>query len=133
MWADYQRGVSALDRISVQSFVSNAAFLRTGGQLGARMQLALSAGYARGRAGAAFELGNYENTTLTTQVSYGIARCCSATVNYNFMRYLLVDIEPTVTTIPANLSRQAVRAGMSISLPFYRSRTRTARSRRDRS
>jgi hypothetical protein len=121
--ADYRRGVGVLDGFTTEAFISDAFVLRAGGHINSRTDLTFATGYSNGRTGDAITSGNYDTYIGTAQVRVGLVRWAAAIVNYNYFNYqfdeLTLPAGVTLTAIPSNFDRHAVRFGVSLWLPLY--------------
>jgi hypothetical protein len=118
--ADYRRGLSVIDGLTTESFISDAVLLRAGGHVTSRIDLMFATGYSNGRTGDALTLGTYRTYTGTAQLRAGVARWAAAIVNYNYFNYDLsgIVVSGAATTVPSSFDRQAIRFGLTLWLPL---------------
>jgi hypothetical protein len=121
-WAlsgNYDRTATVIQGVSLTSFATNAASVRVTGLMNRRIEAAISANYSNGRSGGADTQGRYENYSGALQALYAISRCCALSVNYDYFVYRFRDIVDLPAGVPPGYDRQAIRAGITISLPLY--------------
>lgn len=121
-WAlsgNYRRGVSVLQGVSLTSFATDTAGLSVTGLVNRRIEAAISANYSNGQSGGVETQGRFENYSGTLQALFAISRCCAASVNYDYFVYKFKDIVDLPDGFPAGYDRQAIRVGITISLPLY--------------
>jgi hypothetical protein len=119
-WAvsgDYRRTVSMLEGVSLQVFVTDAASLTIGGNVG-RLLISASGAYSNGD-GRENERGSYESMAGTLQVQYPVSRCCSFVTSYNYYTHRVKDLLAISPGFPSRFDRNSIRFGMSIGLPLY--------------
>jgi hypothetical protein len=115
---DYARGVSVIEGVSLDSFVTDNVSLRSGGNLGARGDLAMSANWVTGRAGAE-GAGVYDSYTGIVQLQLAVNRWIDSTMAYTYYAYRLEGVTVITPGLVTNLNRHAVRAGLNFRLPLY--------------
>jgi hypothetical protein len=123
---DYRRGVSVLDGISLETFVTDSGAISLGGYLGHRVSTTLSAAYSNGGAGAGGD-GQYNSLDLRAQLDVAVTRWCAAVLLYNYYDYHLRDVVDLEPDVPASFDRNAVRIGITLWLPLYGSYTAPSR------
>jgi hypothetical protein len=123
---DYGRGVSVLDGISLETFVTDSARISLGGYLGPRVLTTLSGDYSNGAAGAG-GAGRYRSLDFNAQLEFAVTRWCAAVVLYNHYDYRLHDITDLEPGVPDSFDRNAVRVGVTFWLPLHGSYTAPSR------
>lgn len=116
--ADVRRSVSVLDGLTAQSFVTHVVSLRAGGRITGDLALAVSVGYAQGRAPAG-ESGSFESFNGSLQFDYAVARWCSFVANYVYYDHLLRGVTEVPEGFPRRFERNSIRVGMTVWLPLY--------------
>ena len=115
---DYDRAVSVIEGVSLDSFVTSNVALRAGGDLGPRGALAMSGNWVTGRAGAE-GAGTYESSTGILQLQFAANRWMDTMISYTFYAYRLNGVTMITPGLATNLDRHAVRAGLTLRLPLY--------------
>ena len=117
---DFASGLTMLDSVTRQMFYTRAVGFQIGGLIGRRLETAVSAGFTAGRVGGGVssEVGRYQSSLSTAQLSWALARCCAALVNYSYYDYRVEDVELS-SGLPPRFNRNAIRAGLSIWLPLH--------------
>ena len=121
-WAlagDYQRSVSVLQGVTLESFATGAASVRADGTLSRHIEAALSTAFSNGTAGAAGQTGSFQSFGGIAQIRYAVTRWCAVSVNYDYYRYKLRDIVAPPTGLPPEYDRNAIRVGLAFWLPLY--------------
>lgn len=126
-WAingDYNRSSTVLAQAVLQTFYSDTLSVRAGGLIGRRLDATVTVGVARGRTPAGIDaVGRYDSYTGTTQLRWALASCCATTVSYSYYDYDVQGIELT-TGFPPRSEIHAVRIGLTLWAPLYRSERR---------
>jgi hypothetical protein len=117
--AHYRRAVTVLQGVTLESFATDSASLGAGGILGHRIESTFSFAYSNGQAGSGDQPGRFVNYGWSTQLRYALARCCAASLNYNYSYYRLRDIAHLPVGLPAQSGGSGVRVGFSVWLPLY--------------
>ena len=117
--ANYLRGVSVLQSVSLTSFATDSANVAVNGLVSSRIETSLTATYSNGQAGGANTRGRFENYTGSLQVRYALSRCCATAVNYDYYVYKFRDVADLSTDFLSNFDRQAIRVGFTLWLPLY--------------
>ena len=115
---DYGRGVSVVEGVSLDTFLTEHVGLRAGGRLGSRADLAFSADWDTGQAGGDGS-GTYDSYTGVAQAQFEFGSMASGIVSYTFYAYRLVGATTITESMPTDLDRHAVRAGIVLRLPLY--------------
>jgi hypothetical protein len=123
---DYRRGVSVLDGISLEAFITDSAGISLGGYLGPRVLTTLSGDYSNGAAGAG-GAGRYRSLDFNAQLEFAVTRWCAAVVLYNYYDYRLHDVTDLEPGVPESFDRNAVRVGVTFWLPLHGSYTTPSR------
>jgi hypothetical protein len=121
-WAlsgSYGRSATVLQGVSLTSFATDSASVNVTGLVNRRIETAISANYSTGRSGGAGTQGRYENYSGALQALYAISRWCAVSVNYDYFVYRFRNIVDLPTSVPPYYDRQAIRGGITISLPLY--------------
>lgn len=116
--ADYRRSVSVIDGVSLGTFLTDAATVTVGGDLGSRLSMAVSGAVSTGRAQEP-DPGSFESRIATLQLQYALSRCCSLVSSYTYYDYAIKDLTTIAAGFPAQFERNAVRIGVSVDLPLY--------------
>lgn len=117
---DYRRGVSVLEGLTADSFVTDTALIGVGGYIGPRTELALSTGFSDGAASVATESrSSFDSYTATIQLRFLLTRWWSAVISNNVYRYQLHGFDTLPPGLRSQLDRNAVRVGMTFDLPLY--------------
>jgi hypothetical protein len=120
--ANYRRGVTVLESVSFESFSTDSAMVRTGGQLGRHVDLAVSGAFSNGRSGESTSSGTYQTFVATTQARVLVGRCCATVLHYSRYDYRLHNVE-VAAGFPTQFDRNAIRVGFQVYLPLYGSQT----------
>jgi hypothetical protein len=115
--ADYRRAVSVLQGLTPESFISDTGTLRAGGFLGSRVEAVVIAGYVNGQAGNGLE-GRYDGYTGTGQLRFLLTRWWAGLVSFNHYQYRLNTVASESLRVPAEMHRNAIRVGLSWSVPL---------------
>lgn len=118
-WAlsgDYRRGTNVLQGVSLDTFSTNAFSVRADGAMGRRIRAAVSTAFSTGRSGIDAE-STFRALGSTAQFNYAFARCCAASVNYDFYSYRMNQVT-LPGELPSNYDRNSIRAGFSFWLPL---------------
>jgi hypothetical protein len=121
-WAlsgSYSRSATVLQGVSLTSFATDDVSVNVTGLVNRRIESAISANYSNGRSGGAGTQGRYENYSGGFQALYAISRWFAVSVNYNYFVYRLRNVVDVPTSVPSYYDRQAIRGGITISLPLY--------------
>jgi hypothetical protein len=121
-WAvsgNYRRAVSVLQGVTLTAFATDAASVRIDGLIGRRIETAVSAAYSNGRSGGLNTTGRFASYGGSVQGRYALARCCAASLVYDYYDYRLRDIIDLPPGVPPSFDRNAVRIGFSLALPLY--------------
>jgi hypothetical protein len=117
--ANYRRGISMLQGLSPQQFVTDAAHLGVGGFLGTATDVTLSAGSSTGQTGASQdETGRFRSYSVTAQLRFAITRWWSAMLNYTRYRYTLNETASSGLGVSSEMNRNAIRVGLTFTLPL---------------
>jgi opacity protein-like surface antigen len=119
--ADYRRAVMALQGARPESFISNSATISLGGFVNKTMEAVVALGYSSGSnlpSPNVLELGTYDGYNGSAQVRFRLSRYLSALVNASRYQYLLNDVAAGSLGVPPRLDRNAIRFGVTWSLPL---------------
>jgi hypothetical protein len=128
--ADYRRGLSILEGISVQQFVTDAAMIRVGGSAGSRSEIVFAGGYSSGGAAPGSD-GSLESYTAVTQFKFRVTGSWYLLASHAYYSYRLLGVEDLPSGFLNRLDRNAIRIGMTWELPLYSSAPRTSGRDRD--
>jgi hypothetical protein len=117
LWADYRRTVGSVQGISGDAFTTDAGLLRVGGFVARPLELTLSVGYVEGQASMGVP-GSYDTYASTAQLRLLLSPTWSALVSHDYYHYAVRDIDPILRRLPTNVSRNAIRLGLSMNLPI---------------
>lgn len=116
--ADWHRQASLLDGLSRQSFLTDSMALSVGGYVGRKWTLAATGSYSQGGAHKG-DPGSFESVSGTTQVQYGLTRCCSVVGGYTYYQHQIEDVALLSPGFPRHFERNSVRIGITTWLPLY--------------
>lgn len=120
--ADYNRMATVLERVSVDTFYSNAVAVHVGGLIARRVDTTVMVGWTGGREATALDgTGRYETYTASAQLRYALARWCAAHVSYSYYDYTLSDID-VISGLPSASRSSGVRVGFTVWAPLHSSR-----------
>jgi hypothetical protein len=121
-WAilgNYRRGVSVLQGLTPQPFVTDATNLSVGGFLAAGTDATLTAGSSSGQTGGQRDLsGRFRSYTVTGQLRFAITQWWSAVFNYTRYKYKLDETASRALGVSPEMDRNAVRIGFTMTLPL---------------
>ena len=120
-WAiagDYRRSVEVLQGVTIESFATDAASVRTDGSLGSRFDVALSTAFSNGASGAGQSNGTFSSYGGSAQLRLALARSWAVTVAYDYYYYKLDGIADLPAEVPRQFDRNAVRIGLSMWFPL---------------
>jgi hypothetical protein len=115
---DYARGLSVIEGVTLDSFVTDNVSLRAGGDLGSRGDLAASVSWVTGQAGAE-GAGTYESYTSILQLQFALNRWMDTMASYTFYAYRLNGVTTITPGLVTNLDRHAIRVGLTFRLPVF--------------
>jgi hypothetical protein len=116
--ADARRQVSMLEGLTLQSFVTTAATLWVGGNLGNRTLVSWTGTHSRG-ASHAGESGAYSSAGMSAQAEYTVSRCCAILMNYSYYEHQVLDVAAVPVGFPTVYERNTARVGVTVWLPLY--------------
>jgi hypothetical protein len=125
--AGYNRGLSFVDGFAAPLF-SDSAMLRVGGRLTRRLRLAGTVAYSLGGVDVVSAGQRYHSQRSLLSVQGALTRRVDAFVQYFYYRHAFNAASFLIQGAPPQLSRQGIRAGLSLSMPLLSGRT--ARPRR---
>jgi hypothetical protein len=117
---DYRRALAVLEGLTVESFITNAAILRLGGNLGSRTDVTVLASYVTGAATATDAAAHVESYSATAQFKFQLTSLWSVVVAHTFYSYNLSGVEDVPAGFAQSLDRNALRVGMTLELPMIR-------------
>jgi len=117
--ADYRRGITVLQGVTLESFPTNAASVATYGNLGRRVDLTLQGAYSIGQTGDSASSSRFASYSGLARLRYALARCCAASVDYDYYYYRLQDVANVPLGVPNQFDRNSVRVGFVVWLPLY--------------
>jgi hypothetical protein len=118
---NFERTANPLDGFTTETYISNTFAAAVGGNVGSRTQLTFSGGVATGNvASTAAVASNYKSYLGAVQLGFRIVRNMSAIVNYGYYKYNFTGDDVLPGGVPSEFSRNAVRVGLSYSLPLTR-------------
>jgi hypothetical protein len=106
-----------------EPFSAHTAQVIVGGDLNRWLDGVFTIAYANGLSGTQLpgqELGTYVGYSGTAQVGVKITPSWSSVVSFTHFNYLLNDQASQTLGVSQELQRNAIRVGMSWSLPVYR-------------
>jgi hypothetical protein len=115
---DYRRGVAVLQGLTPEVFVSQTTMLSAGGYFASWLETVFSTAYAVGQTGAGVGQ-QYDTFAAVAQWRIRLARGLSSVVVFNHYRYFLDAAASESLGVSPELYRNAVRVGLSWSLPLY--------------
>lgn len=113
---DLRRDVSVLDGIAPEPFATIATGVRLEGEVGSRLQLAISWASTKGdtQSGSA---SAFNTATGTAQIQYAFSRFGGLFVGYTYYEHQQEGSLPTLTALPRSYNRNSVRLGLTLWLP----------------
>jgi hypothetical protein len=124
---DYRRGLSVLDGISLETFVTDSVAVSLGGYLTRRLGTSISAAYSNGNSGLGGANGRYDSLDFAAQFQFEIRPWWATVVDYNYYDYRLHDVSDLQSGVPSSFDRHAIRVGVTFWLPLYGSSMTPAR------
>ena len=115
--ADYSRTTAVLNRITVETFHSDALYVRLGGLINPRLDATFSGGFTRGNAAGVNDQGRYDSYTATAQLRYALSRTWATFVSYTYYDYGLQQIQ-TSERLPDQETQNRVRVGLTFQVPL---------------
>jgi hypothetical protein len=116
--ADLSRSVQMLEGLTLQSFVTTAASLWTGGTIGSKSNISITGTFADGKPHEG-DLGSFRAYGATAQIQYLLSRCCSLVTSYSYYQHDIRDVTAVPVGFPSTFERNTVRVGMSFWLPLF--------------
>ena len=119
--ADYRRAVAALQGTRPEAFVSDTASLVLGGFISRTVESIFTIGYSNGSnlpSPSLLELGKYEGFNGSAQVRFRASRFLSVLVSGSRYQYRLNAAAAESLRVPQQLDRNAIRVGITWSLPL---------------
>jgi hypothetical protein len=116
--ADANRSVTMLEGLTLQSFVTTAVSVWTGGTIGTRASVSITGTYSEGTAHEG-DTGSFSSIGGTAQLQYAVSRCCSMVTSYSYYEHKLLEVAAVPLGFPRNFERNAVRVGMTVWLPLF--------------
>jgi len=119
--ADYRRAVAALQGARPEAFVSDSASLVLGGFVSRTIETVFSVGYSTGsglQSPSVLLLGKYEGYNGSAQVRFRVSRFLAVLVNGSRYQYELNAAASESLRVPPKLDRNAIRIGITWSLPI---------------
>jgi hypothetical protein len=129
--ADYRRGLSLLEGVTIEQFVTNTGMIRLGGLLGSHSELVFAAGYSTGSA-APGSSGSIESYNATSQFRYKLTESLSMLFGHTYYSYHLLGVQDLPSGFANRLDRNAIRVGMTLELPLYSGSPRQGSARGQR-
>ncbi len=117
--ADYRRGATVVPGVTIESYSTDAVSVRADGGVGSRVHTSVSFALSTGQSGSPEDPGTFRSANASLQLRYALARCCSASVNYDYYQYTLERVGLLPTGLPADYDRNSIRAGFTFWLPLY--------------
>ena len=122
--ADYRHALTVLAGVSPRPYATSTASLSVGGLVGPRADVVMSGSFVTGSAGLTGNSNErYDNYIATAQVRYAMAEWCGAVVTYSYYRHQFLGVTDLPVSIPLQLDRNTVQAGLTFWVPLHRSRT----------
>jgi hypothetical protein len=118
----YGRGLNFFDGFAAPLF-SDSANLGVGGSLSARLRFDASMAYSVGGADTASARQQFQSYRSVAGLRGRLTRHFDAFLQYFFYHHEFDDSSFLVQGAPPNLSRQGLRAGLSLSMPLRSART----------
>lgn len=127
---NYRRGTATLQGITLETFTTDAAGVTLSGSLGRRIESATNFGYSTGGSMQGNAFGTYSTYAAATQFRYALARCCAASVNYDYNFFRVENLATVPTGFPTRYDTNGLRMGVTIWMPLYGSYDRRDEPRR---
>ena len=103
---------------SLESFATNQVSVMATGTLSRRIEAAFGTNVSNGQSGGTEAPGTFLMYSGLAQLRYAFARCCAATLNYDYYYYDLDGVSQTPTGLPPQYDRNAIRVGLTFWLPL---------------
>ena len=120
---DYRRSTSVLQGNTPEPFTANTAQASLGGDVRPWLQSVFTVGYSNGASGAQTPgraMGSYDGYTGTVQLRVRMIAGWSSIVSLTHFQYRLNEAASQSLGVSRELQRNAVRVGLSWSLPLLR-------------
>jgi hypothetical protein len=119
LWGDYRRGMTVLDGVTIQTYMTDAATVNVGGLASRLFELTFTGGFANGQAPRGSGSNSQFNTYLVgMQGQVAISRNLALVVNYSHFDYAFTDTPDLPSALPATFSRNSVRFGLRLWAPL---------------
>jgi hypothetical protein len=119
---DYRRSVSVLEGVSPDPFLSNVALVTAGGFPRRWLESVFTVGYSNGETPRRIDVaslpGKYDGVAATAQARIRLSRFWSALLSFNHYQYYLNAFASESLRVAPELHRNAVRVGITWSLPL---------------
>ena len=119
---DYRRSTSVLQGNRAEPFTAHTAQVSFGGDVRPWLESVFTAGYSNGvsnlETGGTFS-GRYNGYTGTAQLRVHMMAGWSSVVSFTHYQYQLNEVASQLLGVSRELHRNAVRVGLSWSLPLY--------------
>jgi hypothetical protein len=119
LWGDYRRGMTVLDGLTIQTYMTDTAAVTVGGLASRLVELTVTGGFANGQA----PHGSNSNSTFNTylvglQGQVALSRYLAAVVNYSHFDYAFTNTTDLPTGFQSTFSRNSIRFGVRLWVPL---------------
>jgi|EndMetStandDraft_4_1072995.scaffolds.fasta_scaffold02737_9 hypothetical protein len=119
LWSDYRRGMTVLDGLTIQTYLTDTASVNVGGLVTRIFDLTVTGGFANGQAPHGANTNSHFNTySLGLQGQLAISRSLAAVVNYSHFQYTFTDTPDLPTGFQPTFTRNSVRFGLRLWVPL---------------
>lgn len=119
LWGDYRRGMTVLDGLTIQTYMTDTATVNVGGLASRIFELTFTGGFANGQAPHGSQSNSQFNTYIIgIQGQAAISRYLALVVNYSHFDYTFTDTPDLPTGLQPTFSRNSVRFGVRLWAPL---------------
>jgi hypothetical protein len=115
---DFRRGITTLDGVTLDTFVTDVVTLTLGGNLNDRLRTAVSGAYSTGQDTDGGS-GSFRNGIYFAQVDYAFTDWWSFVAAYSYYNHHLQQADGTAFGFPEQFIRNSIRVGAAFRLPLY--------------
>lgn len=122
--ANYERSTQSIPGFAQpETYITDTVVTSFGGVIGRRVDLVFSGSFATGDVGVDDRPSSYVTSGAAAQLRVSIIRNLAGVVGYSYYRYSFSDTLLPVG-LPSEFDRNAIRVGLSLSLPIIGGDTR---------
>jgi len=119
LWGDYARGMTVLDGLTTETYMTDTARVNVGGLVTRIFELVVAGGFANGQAPNGSNSNSHFNTYLVgLQGQVAISRNLAAVVNYSHFDYGFKETTDLPSGLPSTFSRNSIRVGLRVWVPL---------------